>query len=299
MSAKLLGCDWGTSSFRLMVLGADGKILQQQSSQQGIASLAPAQQVHYLQAQITLLDESYRDLPLLLCGMAGSSIGLHNTGYLDCPSNRLRLAQALVPLDDNTLFARLVPGVRYITADGHWDVMRGEETQVLGWLAETGWQGQAQLCLPGTHSKWVNVDQGQITRLRTALTGELFATLKQHSILVQGEQTTSETWFLNGVERSLENPNIGHTLFSTRSLTLAQKMKPDTAASYLSGLLIGAEIQPLLDKIQTTHLIGAPSLTHWYAEALAFAGVRTERWLGDQLVAKGLVSLYQAGASLE
>ncbi|UWX04487.1 2-dehydro-3-deoxygalactonokinase [Pseudoxanthomonas sp. NC8] len=162
------------------------------------------------------------------------------------------------------------------------DVMRGEETQIAGLLDALG-PGTHTVCLPGTHSKWVRVDEGAIVRISTAMTGELYALLRAHSILGRGmpdgEQALDADAFDAGLECS-RDPTGGllHDLFGVRTATLFGRFTPPALSSYLSGLLIGHELQAALAGMSApVHLVGNQALVERYAHALQARDIAVQR----------------------
>ncbi|WP_250463369.1 2-dehydro-3-deoxygalactonokinase [Microbulbifer litoralis] len=294
-SGGLLAVDWGTSSFRLSVLDAAGNVQQQSHSDRGVAQMPREQLLPYLCGEIAALPENARLLPVIICGMAGSTIGLQEVPYHRCPVDPQQLADALARLDSAELNASIVPGLCARNGRGELEVMRGEETQIAGWLAQASEAelGSSWLCLPGTHSKWVEIKQGRVQGFRTAMTGELYALLGKHSVLVQGEQEFSVEAFAAG--RAAADDNLSVDLFTARTRVLDQRLLPQHSAAYLSGLLIGAEIRAqrdALDSVAGVHLIGDRRITDLYQRALAGEDIESHRHDGAELALKGLWQLY-------
>lgn len=299
----LLAIDWGTSSFRLSALNASGKLLQQRISERGVAQMPRDDLQHFLQTEIASLPLEMRHLPVILCGMVGSSIGIQEVSYLPCPADPQQLAGALEPLNEpleiqgTKLDTRIVPGLKARNDAGEREVMRGEESQIAGWLADAD-ERQLQsswLCLPGTHSKWARIKNGRVQHFRTAMTGELYAILKQHSVLVQGEQQFNADAFEAGLSASNEDQQLSFSLFSTRTRVLDQRLPQQNAAAYLSGLLIGSEVRTQLQTLPadiTVHLIGDHHINDLYRRALAHCGIRSQSHDGADLALRGLRQLY-------
>ncbi|MBR9909438.1 MAG: 2-dehydro-3-deoxygalactonokinase [Gammaproteobacteria bacterium] len=297
--SSILAVDWGTSSFRLMHIGPGGELLGILNADKGVSRLTPAEMEPFLQQQITTMGPDVSGLPVILCGMVGSAIGWREAPYVDCPVDPARLASNLLRVPSERLQASIVPGLRTQSELGQPDVMRGEETQVVGWLAgaSAAQKASAVLCLPGTHSKWVRIENGEVRNFNTALTGELYAVLQQHSILARGEQQEDPAAFAAGLAASAASPSLLHLLFSTRSRMLAGLHPASACASYLSGLLIGAEIGAALAQTQTleeVHLIGGKGLLQRYEAALAHYQLRAISHEGDACSARGLWQLYRA-----
>ncbi|SFC76730.1 2-dehydro-3-deoxygalactonokinase [Microbulbifer thermotolerans] len=299
--SEILVCDWGTSSFRLMRLSAEGEIVGQIASQAGIKSLQNKEIEAYLLDQCHQLDESGA-LPVILCGMVGSGIGWYEVPYVDCPVSIASLAGAIQSMPSGAVNAYCVPGVKKLTG-AEADVMRGEETQAIGWLSgasEAEW-AQSLLCLPGTHSKWMSVVDGAIRDFSTAFTGELYSLLKEHSVLVQGEQEDSAAAFDTGLEDSRSGTALIHQLFNSRSRAVLGVLDSAHSASYLSGLLLGCEVRAMAEKLSAgaegkslVHLICGDHLAKPYCRALAFYGMDCRHYSGDTYSARGLLAIARA-----
>lgn len=296
--SSLLAVDWGTSSFRLMHLGADGDLINQISSSKGISKLSVEEMEPYLLEQINTLNPELLSSPIIMCGMIGSAIGWQEVAYAPCPTDPSGLASQLERLNVESVNAYIVPGLNTVSPLGLPDVMRGEETQVVGWLAQASEADKKDsiLCLPGTHAKWVQISEGKVENFNTALTGELFAVLKENSILARGEQEQNDAAFALGLEASKKSPALAHLLFSTRAGMLAGNFKAEHSASYLSGLVIGSDVGGALAAIETdtVHLIGGSALAALYEKAIEAYGAKVEILEGDVASAKGLFQLYQA-----
>ncbi|CAD0337660.1 2-dehydro-3-deoxygalactonokinase [Xanthomonas hortorum] len=296
----MIAIDWGTSSLRGYLLDADGTVLEQRRGSDGILAC----QGRFAEVLSTLI--AGWDGPVLLSGMIGSRNGWVEQPYLPCPVDTDALAQAMRSYDDllpgRTLW--FVPGVS--TGERHGapdvgtgdrrsvpDVMRGEETQLVGLIAALG-DGEHIACLPGTHSKWAQIANGQLTGFATVMTGELYAVLRQHSILgklMQDDHNELDSdAFLQGVDRSGEPGGLSHHLFGTRTLGLFDRLTAAALPSYLSGLLIGHELREHRGNQGTVHLVGSPGLSQRYAAALAHLGVKSQLHPED-LAAAGLFAL--------
>ncbi len=297
--SSILAVDWGTSSFRLMHVGEGGKVLVQIMSDQGISVIPTDDALDYLLAQVEQLSQSCGDLteiPIVLCGMIGSSIGIQEVAYANCPMDPDVLSDNLTRIENTSKAAYIVPGLKNHSALGLPDVMRGEETQIVGWLSEADDQNlqESTLCLPGTHSKWVHVKSGKAVEFHSVLTGELFAVLKRHSILVNNLQTEDKAAFIDGVNTSKSPVSLPHLLFSTRSKMLFGDHDSSSTSSYLSGLLIGSEIGSELSLnpgLKEVHIIGGGNLTELYIEALNCYGLTGHVYDGDKMSALGLWKL--------
>ena len=266
--------DWGTSNVRAWGIDAGGAATFSMSSEKGMGKIARAD---YPGVLSELLGPNAREnLDIVICGMAGARQGWREAPYLDTPADLHRLAAGAVRPEgaDPRLRPRILPGVAQ-RQPGHEDVMRGEETQLLGLLAlKPGFEGTA--ILPGTHSKWVAIDGGRITRFASAMTGEFYEILSQHSVLrhsfagdTNGPET--EAGIAEGMEAGLAHPELLSALaFRTRAAALLSGKGPDWCSGYLSGLLVGTEIGGHRDWLtgSAVPLIGSARFGRLYGAAL-------------------------------
>lgn len=296
----MLAIDWGSSSFRAWHLNAQGEVLATLSTDQGILGFQGQGFAAYLQNHCgRWLAQSKQ---VLMAGMVGSRNGWQEVPYLSCPAGTQDIAHALAKLDTELHpNVQLVPGLQYAGHNGLMDVMRGEETQIIGALQLTN-MTDALLCLPGTHSKWAKAENGDIGAFSTFFTGELFALLTKHSSLagVCNTQFFDEPAFLLGLEQAADVRGLSHLLFSPRAAVVTGQMRPEQAGSYLSGLVIGAEIQGarqalaepgLISTENPLLLVGSEVLTHRYQQALGFYQLPCRSVSGEQAVLAGLYRL--------
>jgi 2-dehydro-3-deoxygalactonokinase len=300
--AALIAIDWGTTSARAYRLDAGGRVAGQRSAPLGIQHVRDGA---FAAALATLIGDWAGDpAPRIACGMIGSRQGWIEAPYSACPAALGTLARALVRVPGGAL--AIVPGVTCVDAAGVPDVMRGEETQILGVIAsgDRGGRERQLVVLPGTHSKWAIVADGRIESFATFLTGELFAVLKDHSILGRmmppgddaGDAATAA--FDRALDRGLAAGAAGagllHDLFGTRTLALFGDLAPAATADYLSGLLIGSELRA--GRVWTAQhgvagdhvtLVGARALSARYASAFARAGAMVVTG-PDDAAARGL-----------
>ncbi len=264
--------DWGTSHLRVWLCDAAGAVLDRRDSDQGMGRLS---RDGFEPALRTLLPERSAPLPVIVCGMAGSRQGWAEAPYAAAPCTPPGIDRAVaVPTQDKALQVRILPGVKQ---DSPADVMRGEETQVAGFLAQSP-QFDGVICLPGTHTKWVHVSAGEIVSFRTFLTGEMFALLAGQSVLRHSvaEEGWDDPAFAEAMAHVLSRPAaLAADLFSLRAEALLHGLDPVTARARLSGLLIGAELaaaRPYWLGPQVA-VIGAAGMAGAYTTALEAQGV--------------------------
>jgi len=285
--------DWGTSNFRLWLVDAEGRVLAETQSPEGMGGLAREQYEGVLEGHLTALSAP-ADLPVMIAGMAGARTGWIEVPYLDAPAKLATVAEGAFRAPHAGREVYILPGVCQ-RAPLPYNVMRGEETQLAG--AAAAGHADGLFCLPGTHSKWAELEGGTLTRFATIMTGELFDLLATKSILRLSVEASSPTTsanpdFIDGVATALE-PGFAFTasLFSIRAAALLADLKPDAAAARLSGLLIGHEIAGIgrdMTIDRPVRLIGSARLTELYGKALEIAGHTSQVLDGSHLVRDGL-----------
>ena len=331
--------DWGTTRMRAMLCSGSGDVLDRIDGA-GIGEFdRPAPDAFF--DAIAPWATEHRNVDVLLAGMVGSNLGWRATPYMECPLRPADVAQNLMGFEDRGHRIRIVPGAMCRNPLGLADVMRGEEVQVLGWMAEDEVfkTGDRLVCLPGTHTKWVQVRDGVIATFTTAFTGELFAHLVRHSVLVdesdRAATSIDDAAFADGVQVATSYGNqLLHMIFSTRSRTLCDPSSVGDARSYLSGLLIGSDVQsalainrtinPMVDHMgdrsidrsmddslyepmddaisnsmddldaRPVELIGAPQLCARYADAMNSMGASSRIWDGDDMALAGLLTIAES-----
>jgi len=284
MTAFCAAVDWGTSSFRLWLLGKSGAVLQERRSNEGLLS-AKGRFAEILEGHLTALNAP-KTLPVIICGMAGSKNGWQEIPYLNAPCALSDIRDGAIRIAGMERDIRIVPGVSQTDPA---DVMRGEETQLLG-AARDG-----VFCLPGTHSKWARIENSRVVDFSTWMTGELFALLSQHSILsetVGGDAVPDET-FRATLNRTLDMPErFTNALFSLRAEALVGETRGG-GASALSGILIGLELVGIGVASEVT-LIASDHLSELYAAAFDEIGAVVTRVDATEVTQAGLMSAANA-----
>lgn len=299
--AAFIAGDWGTSNLRLALCDAGGNAIEVRKGP------GAAEARGRFPAIFDSLTADWRSahgvLPALLCGMAGAVSGWREAPYLPCPEDLDELANATVEARPGV---RIVCGMRCTNPLGAPDVMRGEETQMLGARrlhARLG-EGRQLVCLPGTHTKWVSLHNGVVQEFLTVPTGEIFALLCGHSVLVRERETAIEhrpAEFERGLAEAARHPEVPvlHRIFQARSLRLDGQLSAGGAASWTSGLLIGTDVGgalPLFANLEAdapVHLIGAPELAQRYATVLARRGRQVVSIDGEAAALAGLAQVFQ------
>ncbi len=293
----MITVDWGTSSLRAYLLDDAGAILEQRSAPAGIATVVDGDFAAVLTREIAGWPA---DLPVALSGMIGSRQGWKEAPYVPCPAGLAEIAAAVIPLD--AVAGRkivILPGLSHRDGAGP-DVMRGEETQIIGLDAPDGW-----VCLPGTHSKWAKREAGRITGFRTYLTGELFAALTAHTIVgrlmpeAEPEPVDWRAGFDRGVDRAQRATGLLSSLFGVRATGLLGDLPLPLLRPYLSGLLIGFEFReaaPPPDLLLT--LVGADALVQRYGRAADRLGIAAKAAPPD-LAALGAFRIAKAAGVID
>jgi 2-dehydro-3-deoxygalactonokinase len=294
--ARLIALDWGTSSLRVYLLGENGTIVEERHKPWGLLYLPEGGFAAALQGVAGDWLDATPALPLIASGMVGSAQGWREAPYASCPADASALATQLLRFEALPgVMLHIVPGVRL--SGPRPDVMRGEETQVMGLLAmQLALAERTTLVMPGTHSKWVRVQAGRIVDFHTYMTGELFALLREHSILGRpareaGGGQASDKAFDRGVAAVRDAGAAGATalLFSARALVLGGQLRAGDSLEYLSGLLVGEELRCALHDGDAAApvLVGDAALCARYRRALMLYD-RSSQTAADGAAAAGL-----------
>ncbi|RUW57806.1 2-dehydro-3-deoxygalactonokinase [Mesorhizobium sp. M7A.F.Ca.US.008.03.1.1] len=288
--------DWGTTRMRVWLIDGQGKMLAERRGDDGLITAQQKGFSTILEGHLTAMGAPAA-LPVIICGMAGSRQGWLEAPYVTVPAPLSAILAGAVSVPGQSRDIRIVPGLAQRLTDAP-DVMRGEETQLAG--AGLPAKGRQLVCMPGTHSKWVLVEDGAVAGFGTWPTGELFSVLAAHSILRHslGEHpkpvTSNNPFFRRWCETALgDGGDVTSRLFSIRAAGLLQDLKADDAASCLSGLLIGGEIASASRRhgagTEPVVLIASGALGTLYSEALGLAGLEVRAVDADEAVRTGLI----------
>lgn len=305
-----IAVDWGSSNLRAWALNEQGEVLAQGGSERGMLSLTPGDYEAALLEVVGAWLPADRRTTVLVCGMAGARQGWRESAYLPLPARLDDLARGAVspPLADPRLAVQLLPGVCQSSA-GDFDVMRGEETQLAGLVADDR-RFSGLVCLPGTHAKWARLEQGAVTCFTTCLTGELYGLLTRRSVLkhsVGADDLAApgdREAFVSAVRDIHANPaRYTARLFGLRAADLLDNELPvgdargARLAARLSGLTVGLELAAMGDELAGSDpivLVGETALCTRYALALQALGHGSRCLDGDAAVLAGLGLAYQA-----
>lgn len=285
--------DWGTSSFRLWLVDRTGHVLAERRSDEGMMAAAKTGFLGVLQSHLAAV-RAPEHVPVLVCGMAGARTGWVEAGYVDTPAPLSAVLKQAARVPGEARDIRILPGIAQRDTKAP-DVMRGEETQLLGALGLEA-AGEALACMPGTHSKWVRVKDGTVAQFSTFMTGELFSVVSRETILslaVAGaDEAEDVASFKAAVKAAFEAPAFAaNLLFGARSRQLLFGGTPAAARETLSGTFIGVELAAGLSgtvpKVGVT-LIASGRLAMLYRLAFDALKVDVNPIDADEAVRRGL-----------
>jgi 2-dehydro-3-deoxygalactonokinase len=298
--ALLLG-DWGGTHLRAWVLDAAGAVLRKREFDCGVNQMARGEApARFAEARRDLDAEA---LPALICGAIGSNVGWVTAPYVDCPADVASVAKALARAPGDGPPVWIVPGVRSPGITPAPDVLRGEETQAFGWVAEdpSRARGRRLICHPGTHPKWMRLEDGRLTRFVSAFTGEVFDLFNRQSILrTPPPYRDDPAAFEAGVAAAGDGDGLLSRLYAARGRVAGADADPATTPSFLSGLLIAAECATAPGFIgawpdETIEVIGSQVLRERYAAVLAGRGWRVRTHDDEAAALAGLRLIHRLG----
>lgn len=292
MTARYIAIDWGSTNLRAWLYQGD-HCLESRQSEAGVTRLNGKSPEAVL-AEVT---QNWRDsaTPVVMAGMVGSNVGWKIAPYLPVPVSFSAIGKQLTSVGDNIL---IVPGLCVSRDDNH-NVMRGEETQLLG--ART-LSPSSVYVMPGTHCKWVQADAEHIHDFRTVMTGELHHLLLNHSLLGAGlpEQVPSPEAFAAGLARGIAFPDVLPQLFEVRASHVLGNLPREQVSEFLSGLLIGAEVASMREFVgceQAVTIVAGAALTSRYEQAFRAIGREVSTVSGDTAFQAGIRSIAHAVAN--
>ncbi|MEP5760668.1 MAG: 2-dehydro-3-deoxygalactonokinase [Litoreibacter sp.] len=291
--AAWIAVDWGTSNLRAWAMSDTNGVLDMVTSDKGMMDLERSEFEPHLLSLIEpwLGGETTR---VIACGMIGARQGWAEVPYRKVPTIPTSDLHSIT-CEDSRLLVQILPGLKQLK---HADVMRGEETQIAGFLA--GNQNfDGVICLPGTHTKWAHISAGEVVSFQTFMTGELFDLLSCQSILrhsVGTREDWSDAAFAEAVGDALSRPAaLGANLFQLRASDLLEGRTLAANRARMSGLLIGMELAAAKPYWlgQEIALVGEPHLNDLYASALTAQGLAPSKHIGDEQTLRGLIAAYQ------
>ncbi|GAB5379115.1 MAG: 2-dehydro-3-deoxygalactonokinase [Aliiglaciecola sp.] len=242
--------------------------------------------------------EEFGRVPVFLIGTVGSNIGWKLVPYVSCPTDQHQLLASAMSFDARGVPFTIFPGLSCQNRHKLPDVMRGEETQIFGFLSQQPNHPAEQLvCLPGTHTKWALLEHDSISSFITSPVGELFEVLSNHSVLLNpiDDDSWDQKGFSEGLDIGLsKTSNIIHTLFATRAKQVLNNQSNTQASCFLSGLLIGADVKAAMQDFHlfsNVVLIGSSKINSLYEVALNKLNIRTEHYTSEWATTCGLQAL--------
>jgi len=286
--------DWGTTSFRLWLIGEDGAILGESRSREGMTTARETGFSAVLDRHLAEVGAA-ADTPVIMCGMVGAKQGWVEAGYIDVPAKLSDISGKAVSVPGQSRDIRILPGLaqRDINAA---DVMRGEETQLLG-CAESMKNSDCLIAMPGTHSKWVRVVRHEVLGFSTFMTGELFDVIARQSILQHAIKDAAgfdgaHPAFLAALHAAYKEPELAtNRLFTIRARGLLFSLSPTDAEATLSGTMIGLELAGALKsapKDTPVILVASGKLRGLYEAAFHRLGLKSNTIDADEAVRRGL-----------
>lgn len=290
--------DWGTSACRLYLCRWQENTLtvEDRTRGRGIKNNLDPEACFFELCQGWF--DQFGNLPVFLIGTVGADIGWRLAPYVTCPTDQHGLLSEAVIFKARDIEFTIFPGLSCENRHGLPDIMRGEETQIFGYLSQQQSSGGEQLvCLPGTHTKWALIDDAQISSFVTSPVGELFEVLSKHTVLLNPleKDLWCEESFSRGVEVGLnKSSNLLHTLFASRALQVLDGQSNTQAGSYLSGLLVGADVKAAMQDFHLfSHvtLIGSEKVSGLYSSALTKLNISSTLYSSEWSTINGLQTL--------
>lgn len=292
MTSRYIAIDWGSTNLRAWLCQGE-QCLESRQSAAGVTRLNGKS----LEAVLAEVTQNWRDsaTPIVMAGMVGSNVGWKIAPYLPVPAHFSAIGEQLTSVGDNIW---IIPGLCVSRDDNH-NVMRGEETQLLG--ART-LSPSSVYVMPGTHCKWVQADAEQIHDFRTVMTGELHHLLLAHSLVGAGlpEQAPSAAAFSAGLARGIASPDVLPQLFEVRASHVLGNLPREQVSEFLSGLLIGAEVASMREFVgreQAVTIVAGAALTSRYEQAFRAIGREVSTVSGDTAFQAGIRSIAHAVAN--
>jgi len=285
---KWIAVDWGTSTFRAYLV-QNNEVSDTIETKDGMKFVKSHL---FEQTLLTLIDrwlDNDKITEILASGMVGSKQGWEEAPYQKTPCNLKSLNYITPSLKDNRISLKIFSGVSQINQP---DVMRGEETQIAGFLNENP-NFNGSICLPGTHSKWVEIKNNNIVKFKTFMTGELFEIISKNSVLIHSikAEKIDKMELLKSVDKILQKPELfSNALFQLRADDLINSKGPLIYKSRLSGYLLAIELLGSVEfwKNSDIVLIGNPDLTAMYQFVLNKKVKSIKKFLSRDMILKGL-----------
>ena len=287
MSARpVIGGMWGTTNLALYLLDPSTGAALESRSGPGFSRVRDSNFEDILFERCAPWVERDPNAVIVMSGMVGSTIGWTDVPYLDCPADVADVARHCKAVRSRGHRIHIAPGLACTNALGQSDVMRGEETELLALMDRFGGAaspGRHFVCIPGTHSKWVEIEAGRVARFLTGVTGELFDLLCANGVLADRAAAASRPPrrpFFNAVSSIARRPRyLLNRLFGARAGVVRGQMDASDAPDTISGLLIGADVAGAINllglrkAVRPVSVIATPNLAQRYLWALKHCGV--------------------------
>lgn len=298
LSRLMILGDWGTSVCRLYLCDWRDDILSVVARKKGpgIKHTEDHESSFFELCQPWF--DQHGKMPVFLIGTVGADIGWKTAPYVKCPTDQHQLLSEAAIFEARGIDFTIIPGLSCLNRHGLPDIMRSEETQIFGFLAQQHPHPKEQLiCLPGTHTKWALLKEDKVASFLTSPIGELYEVLSHHTVLLapMAHKHWNEESFVEGLEVGLrQTSNLLHTLFATRALQVLNENDNTQAASFLSGLLIGADVKAAMQDFHLfSHvtLIGSERINGLYKMALDKLGINSNQVTSESSTLSGLKAL--------
>lgn len=290
-----IAVDWGTTNLRVWLMSG-GQVVEAKSANTGMGSLKPNEFEPALLKLISGWLDVHSDekMQIVACGMVGARLGWMEAPYAEVPCSPVTGQFVQPQANDARLDMNILSGLCQMDPP---DVMRGEETQIAGFISERQ-DTSGILCMPGTHSKWINLQEGIVNQFTTAMTGELYSMICEHSILksLTDKKSFDGDEFAKGVAKAVQAPEmIFNSIFSLRARAVLHGSNQVETAAFLSGLLIGSEITSIIKNMPTgeLYLLGSGKLGDLYGQAFDILEHSFEKVDVTELTLKGLIQARQ------
>lgn len=287
---RVIAVDWGTSRFRAYLVDALGTILKDVASDDGMATVRDGKFAAILLRRCGPWIDRHPGVPVLMSGMVGSRNGWKEAPYVPCPASVEEIRKATQPIEiKEGRFGGIVPGI-ICHEEGVADVIRGEETKILGTGGDDG-----LIVMPGTHCKWAWMEGGRIARFQSYMTGEFYGLLRQSSVLrLLAKEPENSAGFKRGLKAARWAGGLLHQAFAARTAVLDGQMTGEEVGPFLSGLLIAHEIAAAAKDIakgSKLTLVAEGALSQNYAEALKSFGLEPQVISPRDSFVKGMLRL--------
>ncbi|UZK65445.1 2-dehydro-3-deoxygalactonokinase [Sphingomonas sp. M1-B02] len=296
-----IAVEWGTTRMSARLIATDGSVLDRVIEDVRLVNLDHAGKFSRLRGLRSRWPDAMD--PMLLAGMIGSPLGIGSNTQLPCPATARQIATHARQVQLEDLSLTILPGLSCTSRFGDPDVLRGEEVSALGLIDQTEAGDALLLSVPGMHGKWLQLSQARIVSFHTSMTVELYRALEHRSILapLMTAPACDGNAFRAGLDRAADGRGLARLLFSARTAVMARQFSEKEAASYLWGLLIGADVSENLQSMtdRACFITGGDEVAPLFCAAINYLGMEARLVDNDQLSATGFARLRQMMPELE